>query len=162
MTIGHVRFNSLPDDPEETEILHIFDLNAGATMTCESDTFTLRDIVDAIEWSHTIADAGLGRGKKSDRYKKGRFPHSYTDEDLGDWGASCPNGNEDRQTYPLIKKNGPYNGGYRNKEWGPHRVLYMLSSEKIDDEQSVYFCGGITHENAPTTPEFVRCTVNNN
>ncbi|USW54067.1 Putative ribonuclease/ribotoxin [Septoria linicola] len=151
-------FKPLPDDPSMTPI-DVKDLAQDATMTCGGTTFTYDDIYKAVQWGTILEKENLGRGKKSKEFPTGRFPHSY-DSTQFSFSGNCPaNGN--RQEYPLIK-DGPYNGGISNNvQWGDHRVVYYDNGEEAADANPiVYFCGGITHEGAPSKADFVQCTVN--
>ncbi|SMR52719.1 unnamed protein product [Zymoseptoria tritici ST99CH_1E4] len=151
-------FTKQPDDPSMTPV-NVKDLAKDATMTCGSTTFSWKDILQTISWGEILERENLGRGAKSDLWPTGRFPHS-NDEARHVFNGNCPaDGN--RMTYPLIK-DGPYNGGPRNKKWGDHRVVwYSKGEEAADANPIVYFCGGLTHEDAPGgTGDLKMCTVN--
>lgn len=152
-------FKPLPDDPSMSPI-DVKDLAQRATMTCGSDTFSYKDIYAAVQWGTILEKENLGRGKKSKKYPKGRFPHEYEDTDFT-FNDNCPADNN-RQTFPLIF-DGPYNGGIStNDRYGPHRVVYYDKGEEAADANPiVYFCGGLTHEGAANDGEFLQCTVNN-
>jgi hypothetical protein len=136
----------------------VLDLAQDATMTCGSSTFAYKDIYKAVQWGEILEQENLGRGKKSTEYPTGRFPHSYESTEYT-FNGHCPaDGN--RQTYPLIF-DGPYNGGSNNNKWGDHRVVYYSKGEEAADGNPItYFCGGLTHEGAAETGQFVQCTVN--
>lgn len=149
-------FTPQPDDPSMTPV-DVYDLAHDATMTCGSDTFSYDDIYAAVQWSTILEMENLGRGKSSNQFPNGRFPHDYTDTTFF-FNGHCP-ADSNRQEYPLIF-NGPYNGGKKNNKWGNHRVVhYSKGEEAADGNPIVYFCGGITHEGAETG-KFVQCTVN--
>lgn len=153
------RFNPLPDDPDMTPI-DLLDITSETTMTCGSMTFNYDDIYKAIQWSDILEQENMGRGQKSKKFPKGRFPHDFDDDDFS-FSDHCPPDNN-RQEYPLIA-DGPYNGGISgNKEWGNHRVIHYNKGEVAADGNPInYFCGGVTHEGAETSADFVLCTVNN-
>lgn len=158
-TLSARAFTPQNGDPEMVPVT-VEDLASDATMTCGSTTFSYDDIYKAVQWGDLLQDAGLGRGKKSKQYPNGRFPHTY-DSTQYTFNGDCP-ADANRQEYPLIA-DGPYNGGISNNvQWGNHRVVYYREPGQIgtDGHDLVYFCGGVTHEGAPTSSDFLQCTVN--
>lgn len=152
-------FTPQPNDPSMTPV-DVRDLASDATMTCGGTTFGYKDIYKAVQWAIILEAENLGRGKKSNdvRFKNGRFPHSYDDTTYS-FNGNCP-ADENREEYPLIK-DGPYNGGLRNTQYGDHRVIYYSNGGEAPDGNPIaYFCGGITHEGATEEGKFLQCTVN--
>lgn len=151
------KFTPQPNDPAMTPV-DVRDLAQDATMTCGSTTFGYKDIYQAIQWGEILEEENLGRGKKSEAFPQGRFPHSYEDTQYT-FNGNCP-ADSNRQEYPLVK-DGPYNGGISgNNKWGDHRVIYYFKGEEAPDGNPIgYFCGGLTHEGAETG-KFLQCNVN--
>ncbi|CZT20694.1 uncharacterized protein RCC_06552 [Ramularia collo-cygni] len=151
------KFTPQPNDPSMTPV-DVLDLDQDVKMTCGSTEFSYKDIYQAVQWGEILEQENLGRGKKSKEFPTGRFPHSYTATEFT-FNDNCP-ADDNRQEYPLIK-DGPYNGGISNNvQWGDHRVIYYSKGEvAADGNPIVYFCGGLTHEDADDDGEFVQCTV---
>lgn len=130
-----------------------------------SNQYSAKDIYLAAQWGVLLADSTppQSRGKKSKEYPNGRFPHAFTANNNGNslnFLPGCPDGDDDRQEYPLVA-NGPYNGGIsNNNKWGNDRVVYMFEEGEEDDDghPKGTFCGVMTHSGASDSTSFVLCT----
>lgn len=135
------------------------------SFTCGSNQYSAQDIYLAAQYGVLLADSDPPqfRGKKSTEYPNGRFPHAFTSNSNGQslpFLPGCPDGDDDRDEYPLIA-NGPYNGGIsNNNKWGKDRVVYVYEAGETDDDghPMATFCGVMTHTGASDSSSFVLCT----
>ncbi|KAL9073129.1 MAG: hypothetical protein Q9161_003183 [Pseudevernia consocians] len=135
------------------------------TFTCGSNHYSNQDVYLAAQYGVLLKDSvpPQYRGKKSNLYPNGRFPHAFTSNPNGQslsFLPNCPDDDDDRQEYPLIA-NGPYNGGIsNNNKWGNDRVVYVFEEGEIDNDGHplATFCGVMTHSGASDSSSFVLCT----
>ncbi|OGE49576.1 hypothetical protein PENARI_c020G06992 [Penicillium arizonense] len=130
--------------------------NASASIKCGKNTYDGHDIFLAAQ--HAV-NLGLlnppeTRGAKS-------YPHPFDNDDSKGvklhFPAHCPEHDQNRKEYPLVK-NGPYNSGKNNKKYGDERVVFYYDGEAqgVDGHPLVYYCGLMTHEGAERGG-FVQC-----
>ncbi|KAI9680486.1 MAG: hypothetical protein M1817_003926 [Caeruleum heppii] len=149
------------DDPTATPI-SVLEL-PDKDWKCGSTTYNRRDVYYAIQWGVLLAedDPPQGRGRKDNLYPNGRFPHPFTLNNNGpelDFN-DCPDNDDARIEYPLVK-NGPYNGSPNNNvKWGPDRAVYTHEPGEVDYQGNgvAKFCGIMTHTGAGDSSAFVLC-----
>lgn len=99
-----------------------------ADQSTGDNKYTAHDVYLAAQYGVRLQATGQARGKKSTQYPNGRFPHAFTSNKNGvavGFPDYCPENDDLRKEYPLVK-NGPYNGGIsNNNKWGNDRVVYM-------------------------------------
>lgn len=149
-------------DPDMVPVT--FDQLPTTTFTCGSTQYSAHDIYLAAQYGVLLAesDPPQGRGKKSNQYPNGRFPHAFQMNKNGqslNFLPGCPDNDDARAEYPLVA-NGPYNGGLNNNKWGNDRVVYVHEPGEVDEDghDKGTFCGVMTHTGASESGAFVLCT----
>ncbi|KAJ5247876.1 hypothetical protein N7468_002859 [Penicillium chermesinum] len=123
--------------------------NSSASIQCGKNTYDGLDIYLAAEYA-----VNLGLLSPPETRGAGNYPNPFDNDDSKGnqlhFPAHCPEHDENRKEYPLVK-NGPYNGGKNNRKYGDERVVFYYdgASQGVDGHPLVYYCGLITHEGAP-------------
>ncbi|KAJ6151638.1 hypothetical protein N7470_007235 [Penicillium chermesinum] len=93
-----------------------------ASIQCGKNTYDGLDIYLAAEYA-----VNLGLLSPPETRGAGNYPNPFDNDDSKGnqlhFPAHCPEHDENRKEYPLVK-NGPYNGGKNNRKYGDERVVF--------------------------------------